>query len=211
MNHPGDTMHWHAGGKKLHRYVLLDRDGVINRRVSGGYVTSWEQFEFLPRALEALRLLYENGYNTLVISNQACVGKGLLSLSELEAITRRFLLEVALSGGHIANVYYCRHRAEDRCHCRKPLPGLILRARAEYHFRLDNTYFIGDSAAGIAAADAADCPSILIERTSFLGSPASSEDSSIAASDLFEAAELLIAMQSIRGMEHALVRKTEDA
>jgi D-glycero-D-manno-heptose 1,7-bisphosphate phosphatase len=95
------------------RYVLLDRDGVINRRIFGGYVTSWDEFEFLPRALEALRLLAQNGYTALVVSNQACVAEGLLSSKDLDTITRRFLLEVALSRGNIAQVYYCRHRAED--------------------------------------------------------------------------------------------------
>lgn len=57
----------------MSRCVLLDRDGVINRRIPNGYVTSWEQFEFLPRALDALRLLAEGGHRALVVSNQACV------------------------------------------------------------------------------------------------------------------------------------------
>jgi D-glycero-D-manno-heptose 1,7-bisphosphate phosphatase len=202
-------MNSHSIEKRHHRYVLLDRDGVINRRVSGGYVTHWEQFEFLPRALEALRLFNENGYNTIVVSNQACVGKGLLSPAELEVITRRFLLEVALSGGSIAEVYYCRHRAEDRCHCRKPQPGLLIRARAHHHFLPEETYFIGDSPSDIAAAEAAGCPSILIQRGIFLETPSRAEEPPLLASNLYDAAEMLVAMQSMRGMEHALVRKSD--
>lgn len=61
------------------RYVLLDRDGVINQRMSGGYVTSWNQFQFLPRVLEGLRLLADHDYTAIILSNQACVGEGLLS------------------------------------------------------------------------------------------------------------------------------------
>jgi histidinol-phosphate phosphatase family protein len=202
-------MRWHANEQKPHRYLLLDRDGVINRRISGGYVTSWDQFEFLPRALEALRLLNENGYNSLVISNQAGVGKGLLSHAELEIITRRFLLEVALSGGNISDVYYCRHREEDRCTCRKPQPGLLLRARAEHHFLPEETYFIGDSPTDIAAAEAAGCPSILIQRGTFLDAHSHREHAPLIASNLFDAAEMVIATQSMRGLEHALVRKTD--
>jgi len=113
------------------RYVLLDRDGIINRRMPGGYVTSWNQFEFLPRALEALCLLADNGYTALVISNQACVGEGLLSSENLDVITQRFLVEVALSGGNIAQVYYCRHSPQDRCGCRKPRP--IIRPWSPLH------------------------------------------------------------------------------
>jgi D-glycero-D-manno-heptose 1,7-bisphosphate phosphatase len=196
---------WRALHKRQQRYILLDRDGVINRRIAGGHVRSWEQFEFLPRALQALRLLTENGYAGLVISNQACVGKGLLPSSELAAITRRFLLEVALSGGNIAEVYYCKHRVEDQCNCRKPQPGLLIRARVEYRYLPEETYFVGDSQSDMAAADAAGCPSILIQRDAFLGSDARCT-SSLVASNLYDAAEMIVAMQSIRGMEHALVR-----
>lgn len=206
-----EKRNWQIMYKKQQRYVLLDRDGVINRRVQGGYVTSWEHFEFLPRALEAIRLLTENGYTALVISNQACVGKGLLSSAELDAITRRFLLEVALSGGHIGEVYYCRHRTEDRCHCRKPQPGLLARARIEHRFQPEETYFIGDSPEDMAAAEAAGCPGILIQRDAFLESTRRNDDMTMVASNLYDAAEMIIAMQSMRGMEHALVRRSGSA
>jgi histidinol-phosphate phosphatase family protein len=202
---------WQNTHKRQQRYVLLDRDGVINRRVNGGYVTSWDHFEFLPRALEALRLLTENGYAIIVISNQACVGKGLLSSAELDVITRRFLLEVALSGGHIVEVYYCRHRADDRCNCRKPQPGLLVRARIEHRYLPEETYFIGDSPDDMAAAEAAGCPSILIQREAFLESEEHHNEMSMIASNLYDAAEMVIAMQSIRGMEHALVRRSGSA
>src|SRR5690242_20015289 len=87
------------------RYVLLERDGVINRRGPCGSLTSWDNFEFLPRALDGLRLLAENDCVALVVSNQPAVGRGLLSSADLDTITRRFLLEVALSVGNIAQVY----------------------------------------------------------------------------------------------------------
>src|SRR5258707_7564706 len=101
-----------AETKRKH-YVLLERDGVINRRGRCGSVKSWEEFEFLPRALDALRLLAENGCTTLIVSNQGAVGQGLLATNDLDAITRRFLLEVALSGGNIEQVYYCLHASAD--------------------------------------------------------------------------------------------------
>jgi D-glycero-D-manno-heptose 1,7-bisphosphate phosphatase len=181
------------------RYVLLDRDGVINRRTAGGYVTSWEQFEFLPRVLEALRLLAEHGYAALIISNQACVAKNLLKVSELEAITQRLRLEVALVGGNIKQVYYCLHLPSDHCSCRKPKPGAILRAQLDYAFNPKTTYFVGDSLSDLQAAAAAGCPGILVRRDAFLEAAALRRGATpLVVSSLYEAATLIVA-EAARG------------
>src|SRR5271168_3847444 len=200
------TRNWHSMYRNRTRFVLLDRDGVINRRPAGGFVASWETFEFLPRALQALRLLNERGYTVLVISNQSCVGKGLLSSTELDSMPRRFLLEVALSGGHIAQVYYCRHRAEDHCNCRKPQPGMPLRACSDHGFTPEDTYFIGDSPEDLTAARAAGCPSLLIRRQAFLENSAPQGDAPAVASNLYEAVEMILAIQQSELPEMALVR-----
>jgi D-glycero-D-manno-heptose 1,7-bisphosphate phosphatase len=179
------------------RYVLLDRDGVINRRTAGGFVTSWDQFEFLPRVLDGLRLLAENGCAALVISNQACVGKGLLKVSELEAITQRFRLEVALAGGNIKQVYYCLHVPSDHCSCRKPKPGAILRAQLDYAFDPKTTYFVGDSPSDLQAASAAGCPGMLLRRDAFLEPPALRGGAPLVVSSLYEAATMIVAEPAI--------------
>jgi D-glycero-D-manno-heptose 1,7-bisphosphate phosphatase len=177
------------------RFVLLGRDGVINRRVLGSYVTSWEQFEFLPRALEALRFLSENGYAVLVISNQACVGKKLLSTAQLESITRRFLTEVALAGGNIKQVYYCVHVKKDHCNCRKAKPGSIHRAQLDYAFVPQTTYFVGDSVEDLCAAGSAGCPVVLVQRDAFLESRSPGAPQTMVASSLYEAATMIVARQ----------------
>jgi D-glycero-D-manno-heptose 1,7-bisphosphate phosphatase len=141
---------------------MLDRDGVINRRIVGGYVTCWEKFVFLPGAIEGLRLLTEKSYNLIVVSNQAGVGKGLMTTAELQEITRKFVEEVEAQGGRIRSVYYCTHRAEDDCPCRKPKPGLLLNAQAEHHFTFEDTFLIGDSESDLLAAQAVGCPAILV-------------------------------------------------
>ncbi len=179
------------------RYVLLDRDGVINRRIAGGYVTSWGQFEFLPGSLEGLRMLAENGYAALVISNQACVGKKLLNVSQLETITQRFLTEVALAGGNIRQVYYCVHEESERCSCRKPQPGAILRAQLDYAFEPQSTYFVGDAAADLQAATSAGCPGILVRRDAFLEPPSMAKTGPLVASNLYEAAIMIVAGQAL--------------
>ncbi len=144
------------------KYVLLDRDGVINRRILNGYVTSWAQFEFLPQALAALRLLTESGYRLIVVSNQACVSKGLISLEKLAALTGRFVKEVEKSGGRICGVYYCPHQDRDGCDCRKPKPGLLMQAQREHEFTFAETFLVGDSEADLIAAHKVGCSAILL-------------------------------------------------
>lgn len=150
------------------RFVLLDRDGVINRKVQNGYVTEWNEFLFLPGAFEALRRLAAGGFLPIVVSNQAGVGKGRMSLLALNQITARFVRRVEACGGRIHKVYYCTHRKDARCLCRKPRPGLLLQAQRENHFDLGSTYFIGDSVSDLVAAERAGCPAILVS-----GNPAS--------------------------------------
>ncbi len=144
------------------KYVLLDRDGVINRRIPGGYVTAWENFVFAPGALEGLRLLALGGYSAVVVSNQACVGKGLITSSGLNEITCKFVKRVEEYGGRIEAVYYCPHRKEDACKCRKPQPGLLLEAQGKHQFEFASTFLIGDSESDLLAAYAVGSPALLI-------------------------------------------------
>lgn len=144
------------------RHVLLDRDGVINRRIPDGYVTTWQDFEFLPRTLDALRLLTESSCQVVVVSNQAGVGKGLITLEGLEEITRRFVVEAEKHGGRIAGVYYCLHREEEECECRKPKPGLLLQAQRDHGFQFADTFFVGDSETDLRAAQCVGCPTVLV-------------------------------------------------
>lgn len=147
---------------QIRNFVLIDRDGVINQRIVGGYVTSREEFVFLPGALDALRFLTERNYHVIVVSNQAGVGKGLMTTADLQEITRSFLEKVEAQGGRIRSVYYCTHRVEDDCECRKPKPGLLLKAQSEHHFSFQETFLIGDSESDLLAAHAVGCPTIMI-------------------------------------------------
>jgi len=144
------------------KFILLDRDGVINRRMPGGYVTSWNCFRFLPGAFDALRLLAVADYKTIVISNQPAVGKGLMTHEQLAGITAHFTQAVENHGGRIDGVYYCTHRSDEGCDCRKPKPGLLLQARREWGFEFGDTFFIGDSGADELAARRTGCHFVLI-------------------------------------------------
>ncbi|MGH9405970.1 MAG: D-glycero-alpha-D-manno-heptose-1,7-bisphosphate 7-phosphatase [Terriglobia bacterium] len=143
-------------------FVLLDRDGVINRKLRNAYVMRWRDFVFLPGALDALRQLREAGYATIVVSNQAGVGKGVMTSSRLDQITRCFLSRVTAAGGLIHGVYYCPHRKEVQCNCRKPRPGLLLKAQHDHEFKFTETYMVGDSLSDLLAAQRVGCPSVVV-------------------------------------------------
>ncbi len=145
-----------AGNPKP-RVVLVDRDGVINHNIEGDYVRTVEEFEFLPGALKALRRLRLAGWEVVVISNQAGVGKGLMQEETLQEIDRVMMSGVSAAGGRIRASYYCTHLREDCCDCRKPAPGLILRAGQEIGFDPREAFLVGDSFADVQAGQAAGC------------------------------------------------------
>jgi D-glycero-D-manno-heptose 1,7-bisphosphate phosphatase len=143
--------------------VFLDRDGVINRYPGDTrYVTSWKEFCFLPGVRKALAQLTKHGYKIFVISNQAGVGKGLYSKDDLQFLTTRMLQEIKRTGGNIEKVYYCTHRKEINCSCRKPKIGMITRIRKRYPINIAHTYFLGDTIRDVRTAHAAGCKSILL-------------------------------------------------
>ena len=139
--------------------VILDRDGVLNRKPARAqYVRSWNDWEWCPGSLEALRLLRIAGYRTIIASNQPGIGRGLMSFAEVEAVHERMKREVAWAGGRIDGIYYCPHGWEEDCDCRKPKPGLLYQAQRDFHLDLTRTPFIGDDERDATAAAASDCP-----------------------------------------------------
>ena len=143
--------------------IFLDRDGVINKYPGDKlYVTSLRKFRFLPLARKAITLFSKAGYRIFVASNQAGVGKGIYTQKTLDLITARMLKDIEQAGGKINKVYYCTHRKEAGCSCRKPKPGLLKKAAQEFKFSLKGTYFIGDTMRDVLTARAAGCKSILV-------------------------------------------------
>jgi D-glycero-D-manno-heptose 1,7-bisphosphate phosphatase len=142
--------------------IFIDRDGVINRRRAGDYVLSWDQFEFMRGIRQSLRGLAELSLPMIVISNQAAVGKGLLDAASLTEITERMQRALLEDGTAIAGAYYCTHRPDEKCICRKPQPGLLYRAAVDYNIDLRLSIFIGDSQTDVQAARAAGCRPVLL-------------------------------------------------
>jgi len=142
----------------MNKAAFLDRDGVINRKAAGdGYVTRWEEMEFLPDIAQAIALLNRAGFRVIVVTNQRCVAKGLVTLREVEWIHRRMCDVLAGAGAIVDAVYYCPHELEPPCPCRKPQPGLLLDAAREHGIALAESWMIGDSDNDIQAGVNAGC------------------------------------------------------
>ena len=145
------------------KVVFLDRDGVINKYPGDKlYVTSLRSFCFLPRAKKAISLLGKKGFKIFVVSNQSGVGKGAYNQKTLDNITIKMLNDIQQDGGRIDKVYYCTHRKDTDCSCRKPKPGMLKQAAKEFKFNLKKAYFIGDNIIDVLTARAAGCKSILV-------------------------------------------------
>lgn len=141
--------------------VFLDRDGVINAN-RPDHVRSWADFEVLPDALRALAHLSATGKRVFVATNQAIIGRGLVTHSDITRLHDQMKSLVAAHGGRIEAVLMCPHAPEDRCGCRKPAPGLLLEAAHRFRIRLDEALFIGDHFDDLEAARRAGCRSMLV-------------------------------------------------
>ncbi|MFA5096627.1 MAG: HAD family hydrolase [Candidatus Omnitrophota bacterium] len=145
------------------KIVFLDRDGVINKYPGDKfYVTSVKKFRFLAGAKKGIARLRKAGFKIFIASNQAGVGRGIYAKRTLEQITRRMLEEIEKSGGRVNKVYYCTHRKETGCSCRKPKPGLLRKAAREFKFELKDACFIGDTIRDVVTAHNAGSRSILV-------------------------------------------------
>jgi len=141
--------------------IFIDRDGVINCRRPDDYVLDWSQFIFMPGMRAALKQLATLGLPMIVISNQAAVGKGLLDSARLQEITAKMQQALLSDGTPLVAAYYCVHRSDENCSCRKPKPGLLEKAAADFNIDLRHSIFIGDSDTDVQAAQAAGCQPVL--------------------------------------------------
>lgn len=146
----------------MNKAVFLDRDGVINKN-KNDYVKNLNEFEILPTVPEAIRLLNKSDYKVIVISNQSAVNRGLISIETLNHIHNFLSSYLSQCGAKIDAIYYCPHRPDESCKCRKPQPGLILKAANEHNINLGNSILIGDRITDSNAAISAGVNPILIK------------------------------------------------
>ena len=181
---------------RLDKVVFIDRDGVINRD-SPDYIKSWDEFEFLPGSLEALTRLTRRGFHLILITNQSVINRGMVPLGVLEDTHRRLKAAVAAAGGRLLDIFFCPHRPDERCVCRKPEPGLIRQACRRYGIDPATATMVGDSAKDILCGQSAGCGRTILVRT---GNGVAAErelaarevQPDIVAADLLEAARWII-------------------
>ena len=149
------------------RAVFLDRDGVINKINYDddlGLCTPHtpEDFRFLPNVPESIKKINDMKFAAVVVSNQPDISKGRLSIKNHEKINEKMVTGLKGSGARLDGVYYCFHKSEDDCECRKPKPGMLERAAETIGINLIKSYVIGDSLADIEAGEALKCRTILL-------------------------------------------------
>ena len=134
--------------------IFLDRDGVLNRRIPGGYVQQYQQWEWLPGALAACVELAKLFDRVLIITNQQGIGKGLMSSEDLAAIHQRVQQDIEAAGGRVDGIYFCPHLKTENCGCRKPRPGLVRQALNDFpNISLPDSYLVGDSYSDLLLAN----------------------------------------------------------
>jgi D-glycero-D-manno-heptose 1,7-bisphosphate phosphatase len=149
-----------AGNKPTRRAAFLDRDGVIN--VDHGYVSRWEDFEFVPGAVQAMKRLHEAGYVLAVVTNQSGIARGMYTEQDFQALSQRMAEHLAAQGAPLAGVFHCPHHPKGKlpqytldCTCRKPAPGLIRQAIEALDLAPQASLLVGDKLSDLQAARAA--------------------------------------------------------
>jgi len=144
--------------------IFLDRDGVLieNR---ADYVRDWSQVLIFPEAINALSDPATKNYKVVIITNQSAVGRGLISLETAQEINDRLAEVINAHGGRVDGVYTCPHKPEDGCDCRKPKPGLLLRAARDLSLDLHRSWMIGDAWSDLLAGQAAGVRGAVMVKT----------------------------------------------
>lgn len=148
----------------MNRAVFIDRDDTINKDVP--YCKHPDEFELLPKVAEGIKLLNEHGFKIIVVTNQSGIARGYFSEEMLQKIHEKMINELEQKGAFIDAIYYCPHHPDDNCDCRKPKPGLILRAANEHNIDLKRSFMVGDKLEDVEAGKRAGCMTVLVRNKS---------------------------------------------
>ncbi|NDF92789.1 MAG: D-glycero-beta-D-manno-heptose 1,7-bisphosphate 7-phosphatase [Betaproteobacteria bacterium] len=140
----------------MKKAAFLDRDGVIN--IDKGYVYKWCDFEFVPGAVDAMKAISQLGFEIIVATNQSGIARGYYSEDDFLKLSKSMIGFLDSEGVRVAGIYYCPHHAEGvvknfaiSCSCRKPLPGMLLKAKDDHNIDLSASIMVGDKSSDILA------------------------------------------------------------
>ena len=132
------------------KVFFIDRDGVINKEI--GYLHEIAKFEFIDGVIESLKYIQNKGFKIIIITNQSGIGRGMYSREKFLELNKWMIDFLSTQGVKILEVFYCPHSPEERCTCRKPLPGMFLEAIKKYDIDIEMSWSIGDKETDIQAA-----------------------------------------------------------
>ncbi|MFT5421112.1 MAG: D-glycero-D-manno-heptose 1,7-bisphosphate phosphatase [Candidatus Endobugula sp.] len=135
------------------KVAFLDRDGIINKDL--GYTYKIADFEFTETCVEALKLLQENGFVIIIVTNQSGIGRGYYTQQDYQSLTQYYIKELLDVGVTVTDVFHCPHAPENACECRKPKAGLFLQAAKKYAIDFGSAIMVGDKLSDMEAAKAA--------------------------------------------------------
>ncbi len=144
------------------KLVVLDRDGVINED-SVNYIKSPNEWIPIQDSLESIALLNQSGFKIVVATNQSGIDRGLFDISTLNLIHEKMFKLLSQQGGYIDAIFFCPHKAEENCECRKPKSGMLKEIALRFSINLKNVPAIGDSLRDLQAYDAAGAQPILVK------------------------------------------------
>jgi D,D-heptose 1,7-bisphosphate phosphatase len=142
------------------RAVFLDRDGTIARDVH--YCRRPEDFKLFKDVPFSIKMLNENGYKTVLVTNQSGIARGYFTEETLDRIHQKMKDELAAAGATIDAIYYCPHHPDEHCSCRKPKTALFLKAAKELDIDLGHSYMVGDMQIDIEAGNTIGCKTVLV-------------------------------------------------
>ena len=148
---------------KKNKAIFLDRDGVLNKKRED-YVKSIKELEIFPNIAEEISKLKMKGFLIIVITNQSVINRQIITIKELEEIHLTIQKFLKKSKTCIDKFYFCPHRPDENCECRKPNPGLIKQAINEFSIDASKSWMIGDSITDIQAGEKAGCETIFLKQ-----------------------------------------------
>lgn len=157
--------------KNKQKAIFLDRDGTINKYV--GFLRKEDEFELIDGVAEAIRKINQSGYLAIVVTNQPVIARGEVTFEGLEIIHNKMETLLGMEGAYLDGIYFCPHHPHKgyegevpelkiECDCRKPKPGMLLKAAEDFNIDLSQSYMVGDGENDIKAGKAAGCKTVLL-------------------------------------------------
>jgi len=142
------------------RAVFIDRDGTIN--INYGYINNPNDFKMYPSVAKGIKLLQENGFKIIIITNQSGIARGHFSEKTLEEIHKKMKKDLSKEDAMVDAIYYCPHHPDEKCNCRKPNPGMLEKAIKDFDIDIEKSFIIGDRMLDVEVGKKVGCKTVLI-------------------------------------------------